>query len=194
MEEWNEAICALSSWWLVKSNPLDTTVCHIDMNINYDIRQKWSSLLAVIKTRLFNSGSHSPEAPLASSTPLSCMVRLVSAELIMTSPTMTGWWKTEIPLHFALLQLLRSMEGIMVLETIFKLRKNVQSAGKNVIENMAVGTTCRLACIYALDVMNRKSHKDQIKTVSREVHLKTHKFVLYYSQSHLLNSSANQNI
>lgn len=126
---------------------LDTTVSHIDMKVNYDIRQKLSSLLAVIKTHLFKSGSHSPEAPLASSTLLNCTVRLVSAELIMTSPTMTDWWKTEIPLHFALLQLFRSMEGIMVLETIFKLRKNVQSAGKNVIENMAVWTTWRLAYV-----------------------------------------------
>jgi len=50
-------------------------------------------------------------------------------------------------------------------------------------------------CIYALDVMDRNSYKDQLKTVSREVHLKSHKFVLFdYSQSHLLNSSANQNL
>lgn len=138
---------ALPSWCLGKSNTLDTTVSHIDMNINNDIRQKWSSLRAVIKTRLFKSGSHSPEAPLASSTALSCTVRSVSAELIMTSPTMTDWWKTEIPLHFALLQLLRSMEGIMVLETIFKLRENVQSAGKNVIENIAVWTAWRIAYV-----------------------------------------------
>jgi len=47
-------------------------------------------------------------------------------------------------------------------------------------------------CIYALDVMDRNSYKDQLKTMSREVHLKSHKFD--YSQSHLLNSSANQNI